>query len=45
MGIFGYNQIGRISVTWGVGEFNISNYCIPKCKVVGNIYQNPELLK
>jgi len=38
-----YNYIGTKVVKFESGAFNVSKYCVEKCKVVGNIHQNPEL--
>lgn len=40
-----YNHFGNKAVAWEqIGRWNISAYNLSKCKVIGNIYQNAELL-
>ena len=39
-----YNRLPKLAVIYKNGKFNISNFCHAKCKVIGNIHQNPELL-
>lgn len=34
-----YNHLGKITVSFSEGKFNVSNYCLAKCKVIGNIYE------
>ena len=40
-----YNRLPKLAVIYKNGKFNISNFSHAKCKVIGNIYQNPELLE
>lgn len=40
-----YNHIGRKVATFYNGCYNIVNYDLNKIEVIGNIYENPELLK
>lgn len=40
-----YNYIGKVAVIFKRGEYNISRYNLDKCKVIGNIHENPELLE
>lgn len=40
-----YNRFGIVKVYFEKGRYNICNYNLDKCEVVGNIYDNPELLK
>lgn len=40
-----YNYIGYFAVEFEGGIFNISRYALKYCTVVGNIRENPELLK
>ncbi len=39
-----YNFIGNQIVKFKNGKYNISDYKISECEVVGNIYENKELL-
>jgi len=39
-----YNYIGNIEVKFKDGKFNISDLCLAKCLVIGNIHQNKDLL-
>ncbi len=38
-----YNHLGSNEVKFINGGFNIAKYNLDKCKVIGNIRQNPEL--
>ena len=40
-----YNRLGMRKVEFLNGAFNVSGLCISKCKVIGNIHENPELLE
>lgn len=40
-----YNNIGKVLVKFDRGIFNISRYDVSKCEVIGNKFDNPELLK
>jgi uncharacterized phage protein (TIGR01671 family) len=40
-----YNYIGNQVVSFNKGKYNISSYNISKLKIVGNIHQDPKLLK
>ena len=40
-----YNYIGNILVQFKNGKYNITSYNISAIKVIGNIYQNPDLIK
>tara|TARA_R110000850_G_C9896774_1_gene459458 strand:+ start:64 stop:399 length:336 start_codon:yes stop_codon:yes gene_type:complete len=40
-----YNYLGKVEVKFLNGKFNICDYSISRCLVVGNIHENPELLK
>ncbi len=40
----GYNRLGNVQVKFENGKFNISNYKISECTIIGNIYENKELL-
>lgn len=40
-----YNYLGSMPVVFKQGSFNILKYDIKRCKVIGNIHENPELLK
>ena len=39
-----YNYLGCVEVKFSNGKFNICDYSTSRCVVVGNIYQNPELI-
>jgi len=42
---FDYNYIGEKTVQWELkGKWNISDYCVTSCEVIGNVIDNPELL-
>lgn len=38
-----YNCLRKVTVSFNGGKFNISEYCLAKCKVLGNVHENPEL--
>ena len=40
-----YNYIGNRVVVFEEGKYNITNYLLSKLEVIGNIYENPELLE
>jgi hypothetical protein len=40
-----YNRLPKLAVIYKNGKYNISNFCHTECKVIGNIHQNPELIK
>lgn len=40
-----YNRLEHVRCRFYNGEYNIKNFDIKKCLVIGNLYQNPELLK
>lgn len=40
-----YNYLGKIPVKFHDGKFNIAGYNLSKCEVIGNIYENPELVQ
>lgn len=39
-----YNRFGNIAVKFENGAFNIREYDLKKCEVIGNINENPELI-
>ena len=39
-----YNYMGKIVVKFKGGKFNIADFCLAKCVVIGNTHENPELL-
>ena len=40
----GFNKLGNIRVKYELGYFNISKFYLGKCKVIGNIHDNPKLI-
>jgi hypothetical protein len=40
-----YNNFGNYIVTFSNGKFNISDFSHSNCKIIGNIYENKELIK
>jgi uncharacterized phage protein (TIGR01671 family) len=40
-----YNRLPKLAVIYKNGKYNISNFCHTECKVIGNIHQNPEMIK
>ena len=40
-----YNHIGNIVVSYKNGRYNISQYKWDEGEVIGNIYENPEMVK
>lgn len=40
-----YNYMGNIIVKFKDGKFNVADFCLAKCEIIGNIHQHPELLK
>ena len=39
-----YNYLGKKIVSFHDGKFNISQYNTSKCKVIGNIYEDKDLI-
>ena len=40
-----YNNIGYILVSFYMGKYSICDYDISRLKIIGNIHENPDLLK
>ncbi len=40
-----YNYIGKKLVSFEFGAFNIARYAVARIEIIGNIHENPELLK
>lgn len=40
-----YNNIKSFEIKFDKGRYNCADYAIANCKVIGNIHDNPKLLK